>query len=169
MKRRLLVLALLVVLPAALAFGRSSQAAAQAQPAAAVSHVIVYWGNMYTPYDPNNPFGLAPVLMFTDRADVATYTLEQYFKGPSPDIAAAGFVPDIDPGPIIDGKVFTLALDSGVANDRVPERQIAAHRAGKERDLLIDEGDVAGKESGIDRFALDAVKKHFSRPGREQP
>src|SRR5579871_3579134 len=115
MKRRLLVLALLVVLPAALAFGRSSQAAAQAQPAAAVSHVIVYWGNMYTPYDPNNPFGLAPVLMFTDRADVATYTLEQYFKGPSPDIAAAGFVPDIAPGPIIDGKVFTLALDSGVA------------------------------------------------------
>lgn len=115
MKRRLLVLALLVVLPAALVLGRSAPAAAQAQPAAAVAHVIVYWGNMYTPYDPNNPFGLAPVLMFTDRADVATYTLEQYFKGPGPDIAAAGFFPDVDPGPISDGKVFTLALENGVA------------------------------------------------------
>jgi hypothetical protein len=115
MKRRLLVLALLVVLPAALAFGRSAPAGAQAQPAPTVSHVIVYWGNMFTPYDPNNLFGLAPVLMFTDRADVATFTLEQYFKGPSPDIAAAGFFPDADTGPISDGKVFTLAIDNGVA------------------------------------------------------
>ncbi|HZQ36000.1 MAG TPA: GerMN domain-containing protein [Dehalococcoidia bacterium] len=111
----MLLLALLLCLPAALALGRRSVANARAQPAATVSHVIVYWGNMYTPYDANNPLGLAPVLMFTDRADVATFTLEQYFKGPGSEIAAAGFFPDVDTGALTDGKVFTLALDNGVA------------------------------------------------------
>lgn len=108
-----MLLALLCL--AAPAAGRSSLARAQAQPAATVAHVIVYWGNVNTPNDPNNPFGLAPVLMFTDRADVATFALEQYFKGPSPDIAAAGFFPDVDTGSVADGKVFTLALENGVA------------------------------------------------------
>ena len=115
MSRRILLLALLFCLPAALALGRAAQVSAQAQPEATVAHVIVYWGNMYTPYDANNPLGLAPVLMFTDRADIATFTLEQYFKGPGPDIAAAGFFADVDTGAIADGKVFTLSLDNGVA------------------------------------------------------
>src|SRR5689334_10040859 len=115
MRRRLPLLCLLLSVPAAMMLAHLSPATAQAPPSATVSHMIVYWGNMYTPYDENNPLGLAPVLMFTDRADVATFTLEQYFKGPSPEIAAAGFFADVDTGSITDGRVFTLALENGVA------------------------------------------------------
>lgn len=115
MRRRTPLLGLLLGMLIALAPGRFSPANAQAQPTAAISHVIVYWGNVNTPFDENNPLGLAPVLMFSDRADIATFTLEQYFKGPSADVAAAGFFPDVDTGAISDGKVFTLALDNGVA------------------------------------------------------
>jgi hypothetical protein len=113
--KRFAVLASLLCLASLLTLERLAPAWAQGQPGAPASHVIVYWGNVNAPFDPNNPLGLAPVLMFTDRADVATFTLEQYFKGPSPDIAAAGFFPDLDTGSITDGKIFTLALDSGVA------------------------------------------------------
>src|SRR5579883_3472821 len=120
MKRPIVLLCLVLCIVTALALARFSPLGAQPQPTPtvappAVSHVIVYWGNVNTPFDVNNPLGLAPVLMFTDRADVATYALEQYFKGPSPDIAAAGFFADVDTGAITDGKVFTLALDNGVA------------------------------------------------------
>jgi len=115
MKRRAVCFSLLLCLAAALPLSRSAPARAQAAPAATAAHLIVYWGNVNTPFDPNNPLGLAPVLMFTDRADVATFALEQYFKGPTPDIAAAGFFADVDTGAITDGKVFTIALDGGVA------------------------------------------------------
>lgn len=115
MRRRTPLLGLLLGMLLALAPGRFSPVGAQTQPAPGVSHVIVYWVNVNAPFDENNPLGLAPVLMFTNRADIATFTLEQYFKGPSADVAAAGFFPDVDTGAISDGKVFTLALDNGVA------------------------------------------------------
>jgi hypothetical protein len=41
---------------------------------------------------------LAPVLEFTDRIDPAAFTLEQYFKGPPPEAAAAGYFLDVDTG-----------------------------------------------------------------------
>ena len=86
-----------------------------AQTGAPFRHVILFWGNTNVPSDPNNPFGLAPVLVFSDRVDIAAYALEQYFKGPPPEVAATGFYADVDTGPITDGKVFTLALDGDAA------------------------------------------------------
>lgn len=98
-----------------LVFGAFAPAAAVAQTSAPARHVILFWGNANVPFDPNNPFGLAPVLVFSDRSDIAAYALEQYFKGPSPEIAASGFYADVDTGPITDGKVFTLSLENGAA------------------------------------------------------
>jgi len=115
MRRRATPLLLLLVLITSLALVRNAPVLAQAPDGGAAAHVIVYWGNVNAPFDPNNPLGLAPVLMFSNRADIATFTLEQYFKGPPPEIAAAGFFPDVDTGAISDGKVFTIALDNGVA------------------------------------------------------
>jgi hypothetical protein len=110
-----LVIAVLIA-----AAGRGS-ARAQSVPSANATHVIVYWGNVTVPFNPANPFGLAPVLLFTDRPDVAAFALEEYFKGPGPEVAAAGYFADVDTGPISDGKVFTLAIDGGVSTVNITQ------------------------------------------------